>query len=213
MLCRAPAKSEVDECDRKVRIGILGGTFDPVHYSHLALAKSAVKELRLNCLFFIPAKKSPLKSNCLQTNPEHRVFMLKLALKKMPKCKISTIEIHRSGHSYTIRTIRAFRKKFPHDELFFVMGSDSLKSFTRWKNWEEILGLCTLIVGRRTGIKMKPFTGMKELINKTIWLKSRIPKISSTQVRSALRKGQSVSEKCPASVLNYINKHHFYSFA
>lgn len=187
-----------------MRIGILGGTFDPVHKGHLSLARSALKELKLDRLFFVPAKISPLKQTYPMAASTHRVNMLRIALKKMSRCKISRMEINRRGPSYTVDTLRAFRKKFSGSELFLVMGSDALKDFKRWKNWRGIVNLSCLAVGKRP-----KFQAPKEWNQKALWLKGRFPDLSSTEIRSALSEGKTRGVFAGA-LLNYIHGHKLY---
>lgn len=169
-----------------MRIGIFGGSFDPVHKGHIALAESALKELKLNRLFFIPAKKSPLKKKPPFLKTAHRLKLLRLALKKEKQFRISSCELNSPGHSYTISTIRKFRKRFSKSDLFFIMGSDSLKDFKKWKSWKKIPKLCVIAAGMREGVKIRKENLPTEIRKNIYWLKSKIPQCSSTEIRKTL---------------------------
>lgn len=214
---------------RNGRIGILGGTFDPVHNGHIALAEGALKELKLDRLFFVPAKNAPLKQHSPHSSAHHRLRMLRLALQEatrlrvqfrehsrplgqnIARCKISTLELRRSGHSYTVETVREFQARFPKDQLFFVMGSDCLGAFKKWKEWREILKICTLAVARRAGLGMRFRSDGEKYRKKIVWLKSEIPEISSTQIRREIRSGTKSLKGLPPVVSGYIRKHHLYA--
>lgn len=166
-----------------MRIGILGGTFDPIHKGHLTLAKSALHQLQLDRLYFVPTKKSPFKLNQPSAPIRRRMEMLRAEIKGMNRTFISDEELHRPAPSYTIDTLRHFAQNFPESELFLIMGTDTLAGFCRWKKWKEVLGLCKLAVAVRKGtpISKKNFTKVPR--DKIIWLKSQMPIVSSTQIR------------------------------
>jgi nicotinate-nucleotide adenylyltransferase len=189
-----------------VKIGIFGGTFDPVHEGHLALARTAVREIRLDRLFFVPNRRSPLKSRAPVSEAPHRLNLLRLASKKVPRSRISLAELNRPGASYTVGTVRRFRSEYPGSRLFLVMGSDSLRGFKRWKSWRKILELCTLVVGKRKGSKAFPV----KLGKKVLFLKSSMPGISSSRMRTALEAGKNLHRLVPPSVKDYIERHGLY---
>lgn len=166
-----------------MKIGILGGTFDPVHSGHIALAKSALRELHLQQLYFVPAKKSPFKVHPPVAAEKKRVAMLRNALRQLPSAKISLVELHRPAPSYTISTIRTFAQRFAKDQLFLVMGSDTLAHFHRWKKWREILGFCKLAVAERDGFPIHQTVAWQNAAGKIVSLKTPMPKLSSTHLR------------------------------
>ena len=190
-----------------MKIGIFGGTFDPVHKGHVALAKGALKEIGLDRLVFVPAIRSPLKSRSPVSSSVQRLRMLRSAVKKIPRCEVSLLELNRSGPSRTIETVKRFRKKYPGSRLYFVMGSDSLENFKRWRRWREILADCELVVGKRKDAKVRP---AKELERKALFLMSPMPDVSSTRVRLALKAGRGLDRLVPAPVLRHIFKHGLY---
>ncbi|RTZ68853.1 MAG: nicotinate (nicotinamide) nucleotide adenylyltransferase [Tenericutes bacterium] len=107
-----------------MNIGIFGGSFNPIHKGHLAIAKEAIKELNLDKLFFVPNFKSPFKTSIKYADPEHRVAMIDLV--KPNKSEVSKFEINRKGISYTFETVDYFKQKFPDDNLYLIIGSDNL---------------------------------------------------------------------------------------
>ena len=132
---------------------IFGGTFDPPHIGHLLIAQTVFESENFERLIFVPANISPAKKNGDSSPPEERSKMLEIALINNPNFEISDLEINREGISYTVDTIREFVDKLKLDkkDLFFLMGSDTLKSFHTWKDPEKILNLCNIIVAIRPG--------------------------------------------------------------
>lgn len=193
-----------------MRIGILGGTFDPPHYGHLQLAKSALKELSLDRIYFVPARRSPMKSSPQSSLPRARISMLKLFIKRIPKFRISTFEINRQSPSYTVDTVQYFRKRYPESDLFFLMGDDSFRTFRKWKKRKKIMEECTLVVGRRYSFARTNFPESKEILKRTRWLRSKMLEISSTDIRSRVRHGQSVYKQIPRLVTRLIRKNRLY---
>jgi nicotinate-nucleotide adenylyltransferase len=190
-----------------MRIGILGGTFDPIHKGHLALAESALKQLRLNRVIFVPANRHPLKEKdfSLSASARARIQMVRLAIKNQPKFKVSDCELKRRGISYTIDTLRFFRKKYPRPhELFFITGGDWGKRLDRWKEINTIFSLAHFVVAKRPGFDLKKLPRKVEALH-------FVPlRISSTQVRKELRKKGASTDLIPNSIRSYIKKHKLY---
>ncbi|SFW05757.1 Nicotinate-nucleotide adenylyltransferase [Chlamydia abortus] len=111
-----------------MKIGIFGGSFDPIHKGHLLVASEAIKSLDLDCLYFVPANKNPFKKDKSYASNLHRINMIKLAIKDNPKMQISEFETNRNCISYTIDTVKYFRNKFKDDDLYLLIGSDNLNS-------------------------------------------------------------------------------------
>ncbi|MBI3999310.1 MAG: nicotinate-nucleotide adenylyltransferase [Candidatus Omnitrophica bacterium] len=191
-----------------LRIGVLGGTFDPIHEGHLALARAAVKQLKLDRLMFVPAFRHPLhnKENRTIASPEDRFEMAKLAAKEEPKFKVSDCELKRKGISYTVDTLRELRREFPMpNEIFFITGGDWGKALDQWKDIDTIFSLVHFVVAKRPGFDMKNLPQGVELLN-------FVPlDISSTEIRNRLRKGQASGSLVSEAVLDYIRKHRLYS--
>jgi nicotinate-nucleotide adenylyltransferase len=188
------------------RIGILGGTFDPIHNGHLYLARKVLAKLRLDKVLFIPTYLPPHKTDIEISPAKHRYNMVKLAIKNNKKLGISDIEIRRKGRSYSVHTLRQLRKKYGEGaEIFFITGSDSLKELEKWKDLEEILGLCKFVVVERPGFFIK------RACRKFIILRINAKNISSTDIRTKVKTGLSVNRLVPSTVAMYIEKHSLYN--
>ena len=168
------------------RIGILGGTFDPIHGGHLALARAAIRRLKLDRVLFVPARLSPLKDS-RPTPAKHRLAMLRLALKGMRKAKIETLELKRPGRSYKVDTLKALKRKYPHAELFLILGRDAARDLPRWKRPAEICRLATVAIFPRPGLHPA----------------------AATRIRSDFSGGRRPSG-CPKAVVAYALRHRLY---
>ena len=189
------------------RIGILGGTFDPIHQGHLALARAALEQLKLDRLIFVPAFRHPLpqKESGTNASAEVRLEMVSLAIKKEPRFEVSDCEVKRKGISYTVDTLKVFREQYPTpNELFFITGGDWGKALDQWKNIETIFSLAHFVVAKRPGFDTKH-------LPKGVQLLDFIPlDISSTEIRAQLKKGVSVTSLVPKEILKYIREHQLY---
>lgn len=188
-----------------MRIGILGGTFDPVHEGHIYLAKKVCQKLALDKVLFIPTYLPPHKKGVKVTPAKHRYNMLKLAVSGNKKFKISDMEIKRKGRSYSVETLRRLRKKYGKKaELFFITGSDSLKELNKWKNLKEILSLCKFVVAKRPGFSIK------KAPKNFVFIKINAKDISARDIRKKIKSGKSISNLIPGAVKNYIYKYKLY---
>jgi nicotinate-nucleotide adenylyltransferase len=188
------------------RIGIFGGTFDPPHKGHIAIALQALKQLSLNTVYFVPAYLPPHKLQHASLTAKHRLKMVKLALAGQKEFKVSTIELRRRGISYTIDTLKGFKKRFPKAEFILIIGADNFAQFSTWKSPKAILQLASLAVYKRREFN-------QSLKNQTIafeLIKGQLFQVSSTEVRGRIEKGLSISRLIPKSVLLYIEKHSLY---
>jgi len=188
-----------------MKIGILGGTFDPVHKGHLYLAKKVLRKLRLDKIIFIPTNLPPHKKTAKVTPARHRFNMLKLAIGSDKRFKISDIEIKRKGRSYSVETMKLLRKKYGSSvEFFFITGSDSLKELSKWKDLKEFLQLCKFVVVKR------PDFPIKRDLDDFIILHIGAKDISATDIRDRVKKGRSINKIVPRKVLSYIKKNRLY---
>jgi nicotinate-nucleotide adenylyltransferase len=189
------------------RIGLFGGTFDPPHKGHIAIAEQAKEQLRLDCVYFIPAYIPPHKQQQSSSTARHRMSMMKLAIHGRKEFKVSTIELRRRGISYTVDTLKMFRKRFPNDKMVLIIGADNLIQFTSWKSPKTILQLASLAVYKRIGFNLR----LKENTLDFIPLKGRMLLVSSTDIRNTIETGHSIRTLVPASVAIYIKQHSLYS--
>ncbi len=188
-----------------MRIGFLGGTFDPVHYGHLQLAKAALDQLNLDHVYFVLSPLSPFKKAKKITAVSERLDMLRLAIDRHDEFKIGEWELKRRGPSYTVTTLADYKKDHPKHQLFLIVGSDNLSRFNEWKDHDKILKLSTLVVGRRPGMPLE----ISNVDGQMMFLKGVFPLISSTEIRTMFSKGQEPSG-LPLSVKRYVRKNHLY---
>ncbi len=208
---------EWDKPGRAVnKVGILGGTFDPVHLGHLMIAEEAKTALELNEVILIPAGQPMSRPNETVTSAKHRLEMLKLAIEGTPYLKVSAIEIERKGPSYTAETITEIKKKSGgKDELYFILGWDSLEQLPEWHQPSRIITMCTLVAVPRPGYdkpRLKNLEGVLPGISpKVIFLDKPRVDISATEIRDLAAKGESIDHLVPEAVARYIKTHKLYS--
>ncbi|MCG3204786.1 MAG: Nicotinate-nucleotide adenylyltransferase [Elusimicrobia bacterium] len=190
---------------RRQKIGLLGGTFDPVHQGHLALAKAALKQLELDLVYLVLSPRSPFKLDHNLTPVQLRAAMLKLALKDQEKIQLGEWEINRPGPSYSVTTLSTYKKMNPTHDLFLILGSDALASFSKWKSHNHILRLATLVVGRRPGTSLE----MSGVIGQIFFLKGMFPEISSSRIRQDLATHKK-PQGLPVTVERFIRAHQLY---
>ncbi len=197
-----------------MRIGILGGTFDPPHIGHLVIAEATRAQLALAKVYFVPARQPPHKLGEKVTPLEDRLAMLQLALGNKPHLAISLVEANRPGPSYTLDTIRELQNEFPAaTELYFIMGLDSLRDLPTWHEPRELIELCRLAVLRRPGYS----ADLDELEKKIPGLRARVVfipapelEISSSDLQELVREGKSIEDMVSPDVAAYIREHHLY---
>ncbi|MFC1947681.1 nicotinate-nucleotide adenylyltransferase [Chloroflexota bacterium] len=199
-----------------MRMGILGGTFDPIHNAHLMIAGEALKQLGLDEVIFIPTSHTPLKEDDIITPVEHRVRMLELALTGNPAFRMSRIEIDRAGISYTVDTIAGLKQSLGDDsELYFITGLDSLETLTRWKEPNRMIRMCRLVTVRRPGYDVPDINELEKVIpgitESLIILDGLAPDISATNVRERVAAGLSIIDLVPAAVEKYIMQNRLYT--
>jgi nicotinate-nucleotide adenylyltransferase len=199
----------------KLNIGVLGGTFDPVHRGHIMMAEEARTWLDLAEVLFVPTAQTPLKEDNPILSVEHRVQMVRLAIADYPYFKISTIEIDRPGTSYTIDTIAELRDQYDtEDELFFIIGWDSLAQLHRWKEPSRLIQMCRLVAVPRPGYSLPDLNSLEAVIpglsGRVIVLDRPEIDISATEIRELVVRGLSIGHLVPEPVAEYIKQHKLY---
>ena len=189
------------------KVGIFGGTFDPIHLGHLITAQS-VKEIReLEKIIFIPAFISPHKSSTETSSPEDRLKMIKLAIKDIPFFDYSDMEIKMGGVSYTVDTLRELKKQY--ENLEFIIGYDNIFSFNTWKDPDEIMKLSTIIVLKRRSSHAPPFKD--KYYHQAVFVQTRGIEISATDIRERVKLGKPINFLVPPAVMEYIYKQKLYN--
>ena len=187
-------------------VGIFGGTFDPIHNGHLITAQS-VKELRnLEKIIFIPAYISPHKQHAKASGAQHRFNMLKLAIEKIPFFECSDFEIKQHTISYTIDTLREFKKYY--DKIDLIIGYDNIFQFHTWKEPDEILKLANVVVLKRKS--SHPINYVDKYVESANFVETRGIEISATDIRNRVHAGLPIYYLVPEKVLEYINKNNLY---
>ncbi|MBT5901767.1 MAG: nicotinate (nicotinamide) nucleotide adenylyltransferase [Opitutaceae bacterium] len=191
-----------------MKIGLMGGSFDPVHTGHLIAAKQTVKQHGLDRVIMIPAAQAPQKFPATTTAAHHRIAMLRAAIEGIADFEVSDFEVSQGGASYTIDTVHHFHDRFPHDQLFWIMGSDKVGSLDRWRSIEALAQLVDFIYLERPGYLSSPQPTTPSL--KLHRCDGNCPDISSTQLRDRLRHGQPVEDLVPPPVVVYIGQNKLY---
>ncbi|MBU0548495.1 MAG: nicotinate-nucleotide adenylyltransferase [Candidatus Omnitrophica bacterium] len=187
-----------------MKIGILGGTFNPVHIGHLILAEEAREKLGLDKIIFIPTALPPHKDN-LNIAPAHkRLKMLKLAIRGNRHFAVSDVEIKRRGRSYTIDTLKELKRRYSRDELYFIIGSDLLKYLKEWKDLSEIIKMVKFVAATRPGY---PLEQIPPYI-KTLAI--RAVDVSGFEVRECVKRNKSFRYLVPEAIFEHINKNKLY---
>ncbi|MCR5334975.1 MAG: nicotinate-nucleotide adenylyltransferase [Synergistes sp.] len=195
------------------RIGIMGGTFDPIHNGHLLAADEAHAALGLSEVIFVPTGQPPHKANQKVTSAEERYIMAEMATANCPYFTVSRIEIDREGESYTIDTLRTLHSMPEYKDVlfYFITGLDAVLNIMTWKNPEEIIQMCSFVAVSRYGyshnrVELLP----QELRDKIIPLEIPLLAISSTELRERIRTGRSIKFMVPAAVEQFIMKKSLY---
>ncbi len=188
------------------RIGLFGGSFDPVHLGHLLVAQTAREELGLTRLFFIPAAQSPFKPERKPTPASERLRLLRLALAGWSWCEIDDQEIRRGGVSYTIDTVRNYAPRFPGAELFYLIGADNAADLPRWRAADELARLVQFVIIPRPGQPQVPLPAPFRGVN----LGGFPLGVSSSQIRARVQAGLPIEPLVPAPVAEAIRTHGLY---
>lgn len=190
------------------KVGIMGGTFDPIHFGHLVTAEAARHQFQLQRVIFIPAARPPHKTNRTISSPEHRLAMTRLAVQSNPHFEVSDMELTRPGPSYTIDTVAGVRRMDPGSDIYFITGADAVLEILTWHRVEELLATCKFIAATRPGYRLKDLTritGLPEKYYQNI-VTMEVPAlaISSTDIRHRVRESRPIKYLLPELVEQYI---------
>jgi len=194
--------------DRKKRLGILGGTFDPIHSGHLILAEQLKDELKLQKVIFIPSANPPHKENHPVSPAKDRLKMVKIAIQDNPDFLISDIELRRGGKSYTIDTLTRLVKFYKDSELFFLLGSDAIDELPTWKEPDKIFQKVKVVIALRPGFDR--INQKNRFVQKSLVVPINGLNISSSQIRERIREGKSIRYLVPPGVEKFIRSKKLY---
>lgn len=200
-----------------LRIGILGGSFDPIHSGHLILAEQCRQQAQLDQVWFVPCAQQPLKDRNTITTDRQRCEMIELAIAGHESFHLSKIELERGGISYTVDTLEQIQQLHPKAQLFLLMGEDSLKTFSRWKSPERICELAIPLVVNRPGEQRADLSCFKALTDSSRYqqiesyrIVSPLIEVSSSDLRNKIAASQSVRYLLPRAVEKYIETQKLY---
>lgn len=199
----------------KKRVGILGGTFDPIHNGHLVLAQTAGEQYSLDEVWIMPAKTPPHKSDHRITDASHRIEMTRLAIADNPLFHLSLFEMEREGYTYTCETLQLLHEEYPENEFYFIMGADSIFEFDKWRNPGNIASLCVILVANRSEDPDRALLDRIAAIQKEYRGDVRLLQIPALEIAShTLRRmaasGASIRYYTPDAVVRYIGEHRLY---
>ncbi len=211
-------KDKTSDLSYKKKIGILGGTFNPIHMGHLIMAEEVCKRHNLSKVLFVPAYIPPHKYVEDLANANQRYQMVKYAIDENSKFKVSNMEIKREGKSFTIDTIREIIHHYGEDiDIFLIMGADSLNELELWKDIKKLSQLCHFVIVNRPGYKTEPSTRLVEIIGsdnvldmERLRLTIEPVGISSTDIRKRINDGVEIKDLVPECVEVYIKEHGLY---
>ena len=189
------------------RIGLFGGSFDPIHVGHLRMATRAVEQLQLDRLYFIPNAVSPLKSSPPAASGRDRLAMIRAAIRGRPRFGVLDIEIRRKGASYTIDTVSALSGG-PSDKMFFLIGADAFSDLARWRRARELARRVTFAVFRRPG---SPGIRPPDWIRKWVEVRGPLNDVSSTEIRERIRQRKSIRRLVPDAAATLLRKRRLYA--
>lgn len=204
--------------EAKNRIGILGGTFDPVHNGHLALAEAAYKYAALESIWFLPNYIPPHKSTAFSNEKaKERLDMLKLAIGGRNWCQICAIELERKGRSYTYMTIEELNRRYPETDFAFIIGADSLFELDHWREPRRILSGCALLVAKRPDARIDGFEEQIQYLSDNYGARIEVipmelNPISSVEIRSRIAQGLNIEDEVPRAVSAYIRDKRLYQY-
>ena len=194
--------------ERPQRVALYGGSFDPVHEAHLAIAREAVATVGLDRLFFIPSARSPLKGRAPVAGDRERLEMLRLAVRDHPVFRTSAYELREGGASYSLKTVRFFGGRFPGARLFWILGADQFEQLPRWHKIDSLVRQVEFLVFQRPGVEGRP-PRLPGLCYRLI--EGILREDSSSEIRRRREAGHPISGLVPKSVETFVLKHNLYA--
>ena len=195
------------------RLGLLGGTFDPFHFGHLAAADAAIDCADLDRVVFIPAAQPPHRPPAV-ASPEQRLEMCRLGIEDEPRFEVSDMELKREGPSYTVDTLAGLRQQQPDDELFLILGWDAAGLFSTWHKPDEVRELATIVVVARPGSaapREEDLKGVGLDKARVVLCLRTTPDVSASEIHKAMAEGKPIRGKVPSAVERYIASHRLYA--
>lgn len=196
----------------KKRVGLMGGTFNPIHNGHLLLAQKAYEQILLDKVLFMPSGNSYMKKNVLET--QKRVEMVNLAIKNYPFFELSLIEAQKEGNTYTFETLEYLKKLHPDTQYYFIIGADILFQIEQWRNPEQIFRMAVLVCAVRDDYDFAAIYEKGNILAASgadiLYLNMPKLDISSTDIRAKVKSSQSILELVPTDVAHYIEQEHLY---
>jgi nicotinate-nucleotide adenylyltransferase len=198
-----------------MKFGIMGGTFNPIHFGHLFLAENAYEQIGLDQILFMPSKNPPHKAKPTQVTDQQRVEMIALAIRDNPHFALSTVELERSGYTYTADTLTLLKKENPETEYYFIVGADSLFMMHQWYQPQTIFSLCTVVAAGRDNVDFEKLKQQAEFLQqqyqaRILLLDMPTIQIASGEIRKRIIEQKSVRYYLPEVVSEYINKNRLY---
>lgn len=199
-----------------MKIGIMGGTFDPVHIGHLLLGEFAYEEFKLDEIWFMPNGNPPhKKTEYTEESLRHRIEMVKLAVSDVPYFKVCLYEAETEEHSYTYSTMQEFNRRYPENDFYFILGADSLFAIEEWRNFQEIFPTCTILAAMRDDKDVQSMHDQIDYLSdrygaRIELLRAPLVEISSTVIRRRASRGLSARYMVPDRVAGYIAEHKLY---
>jgi len=200
---------------KRQRIGLLGGTFNPIHLGHLLIAQDALEQLALDRVKFIPSATPPHKTVEALASGRDRAHMIKLATRGNKRFEVDDLEIRRGGISYSVDTLTELRRRHPKADFFFIIGADSLRELHLWRQAQRVVGLCTFVTVPRPGFEAKPVVDRRldavsrKRLRQHV-LKGHACDIASREIRARVASGRSIRYLVPDAVTEYIRRRRLY---
>jgi nicotinate-nucleotide adenylyltransferase len=197
---------------KTLRLGVMGGTFDPIHYGHLVTAEEALVQFNLDRVVFMPTGRPVRKTHRRVSSAEDRYLMTVLATASNPDFEVSRVEIDRPGDTYTVDTMVTLRERLgPNAELFFITGADAVREILTWKDASKFAGLCTFIAATRPGYDVSPAGDLRNAAGLSLeYMEVPGLAISSSDVRARVAARRPIRYLLPESVADYISKNGLY---